>query len=98
MHKIPCRIVLSDFQMVIKSETFTFVKTFTFTVKGYLPIIFTPNYLMIPFLIKHLKKKMNFKLNRELEQKNSEPGRTRTYNLLIRSQTRYPLRYRSLLK
>ena len=32
----------------------------------------------------------------DLKQKKIEPGRTRTCNLLIRSQTRYPLRYRSL--
>ncbi len=37
-----------------------------------------------------------FKTGKEILRKKLEPGRTRTYNLLIRSQTRYPLRYRSL--
>ena len=31
------------------------------------------------------------------QQKKSESGRTRTCNLLIRSQTRYPLRHRPLI-
>jgi hypothetical protein len=31
-------------------------------------------------------------------KKKNELGRTRTYNLLIRSQTRYPLRYKPLVR
>ena len=41
------------------------------------------------------EEKMNCNENGR-RKKRTEPGRTRTYNLLIRSQTRYPLRYRPL--
>jgi hypothetical protein len=37
-----------------------------------------------------------FKLVNKQEKKIFEPARTRTWNLLIRSQTRYPLRHRPL--
>ena len=46
---------------------------------------------------KEYVKQLNYILTPQ-NKKNSDPARIRTWNLLIRSQTRYPLRHRALLR